>query len=140
MMGLRWERPKQGPGCIWIFLVSHDLHTHSDGCSEPIACLIGASVLVVLGVVGFPLLFDTQPRPVSVDIAVDISGTMRDARPGILAYRPAPVQVNWLAYPGTSGAPWIDVDDPAMLALAQVMAPAILGRGAAQPISHQVAA
>jgi DedD protein len=34
--------------------------------------LIGASVLVVLGVVGFPLVFDTQPRPVSVDIAVDI--------------------------------------------------------------------
>ena len=34
--------------------------------------LIGASVLVVVGVVGFPLLFDTQPRPVSVDIAVDI--------------------------------------------------------------------
>jgi DedD protein len=34
--------------------------------------LIGASVLVVLGVIGFPLLFDTQPRPVSVDISVDI--------------------------------------------------------------------
>jgi len=34
--------------------------------------LIGASVLVVIGVIGFPLLFDTQPRPVSVDIAVDI--------------------------------------------------------------------
>jgi DedD protein len=34
--------------------------------------LIGASVLVIVGVVGFPLLFDTQPRPVSVDIAVDI--------------------------------------------------------------------
>lgn len=34
--------------------------------------LIGASVLVVVGVVGFPLLFDTQPRPVSTDIAVDI--------------------------------------------------------------------
>ncbi|MEY4121920.1 MAG: hypothetical protein RLZZ457_758 [Pseudomonadota bacterium] len=34
--------------------------------------LIGASVLVVVGVLGFPLLFDTQPRPVSVDIAVDI--------------------------------------------------------------------
>ena len=29
-------------------------------------------MLVVLGVIGFPLLFDTQPRPVSVDIAVDI--------------------------------------------------------------------
>ena len=35
--------------------------------------LIGASVLVTLGVIVFPLLFDTQPRPVSVDIAVEIS-------------------------------------------------------------------
>ena len=34
--------------------------------------LIGASVLVLVAVVGFPLLFDTQPRPVSVDIAVVI--------------------------------------------------------------------
>lgn len=34
--------------------------------------LMGASVLVVVGVVVFPLLFDTQPRPVAVDIAVDI--------------------------------------------------------------------
>ena len=39
-----------------------------------------------------------------------------------------------------TGELWIDVDDPAMLALAQAMAPALLGRGAAQPISHQVAA
>ena len=28
--------------------------------------------MVIIGVVGFPLVFDTQPRPVSVDIAVDI--------------------------------------------------------------------
>lgn len=34
--------------------------------------LIGASVLVLLGVLGFPLLFDTQPRPISVDIPIDI--------------------------------------------------------------------
>jgi len=34
--------------------------------------LIGATVLVIIGVVGFPLVFDTQPRPVSLDIAVDI--------------------------------------------------------------------
>ncbi|WP_198972201.1 SPOR domain-containing protein [Xylophilus sp. ASV27] len=34
--------------------------------------LIGASVLVVLGVVGFPMLFDTQPRPVPVDIPISI--------------------------------------------------------------------
>jgi DedD protein len=34
--------------------------------------LIGAAVLVLLGVIGFPLLFDTQPRPVAVDIPIDI--------------------------------------------------------------------
>ncbi|GAB3479215.1 SPOR domain-containing protein [Polaromonas eurypsychrophila] len=36
--------------------------------------LIGAVVLVLIGVVGFPLLFDTQPRPVAVDIAIEIPG------------------------------------------------------------------
>ena len=41
--------------------------------------LIGASVLVVVGVVGFPLLFDTQPRPVSTDIAVDIPDRSAEA-------------------------------------------------------------
>jgi DedD protein len=34
--------------------------------------LIGAVVLVLVGVVGFPLLFDTQPRPVAVDIPIEI--------------------------------------------------------------------
>src|SRR4051812_32476016 len=34
--------------------------------------LVGASVLVLIGVVGFPLLFDSQPRPVSVDIPIEI--------------------------------------------------------------------
>jgi DedD protein len=34
--------------------------------------LLGAAVLVLIGVIGFPLLFDTQPRPVSVDIPIEI--------------------------------------------------------------------
>jgi DedD protein len=34
--------------------------------------LIGASVLVLLGVIGFPVLFDTQPRPIPVDIPIEI--------------------------------------------------------------------
>lgn len=34
--------------------------------------LIGAGVLVLVGVVGFPLLFDTQPRPIAVDIPIEI--------------------------------------------------------------------
>ena len=34
--------------------------------------LIGAVVLVAIGVIGFPLVFETQPRPISVDIPIDI--------------------------------------------------------------------
>lgn len=34
--------------------------------------LLGAAVLVLLGVIGFPLLFDTQPRPIAVDIPIEI--------------------------------------------------------------------
>ena len=34
--------------------------------------LMGAAVLIVLGVVGFPLLFDTQPRPIPVDTPIEI--------------------------------------------------------------------
>ena len=34
--------------------------------------LIGSAVLVLIGVVGFPLLFDTQPRPIAVDIPIEI--------------------------------------------------------------------
>ncbi len=34
--------------------------------------LIGAAVLVLAGVIGFPLLFDKQPRPIAVDMPIDI--------------------------------------------------------------------
>ena len=34
--------------------------------------LIGAVVLVIIGVIGFPLLFETQPRPIPVDIPIEI--------------------------------------------------------------------
>ena len=34
--------------------------------------LIGAAVLVLIGVIGFPLVFDSQPRPIAVDIPIEI--------------------------------------------------------------------
>lgn len=34
--------------------------------------LIGAAVLVAAGVVGFPLVFETQPRPIPVDLPIEI--------------------------------------------------------------------
>jgi protein O-GlcNAc transferase len=39
-----------------------------------------------------------------IDILVDLSGLISQMRPQILALRPAPVQVNWLGYPGTLGS------------------------------------
>ena len=47
-------------------------------------------------------------RGLDVDIAVDLKGHTLGSRPGIFARRPAPVQVGFLGYPGTAGAPFID--------------------------------
>jgi predicted O-linked N-acetylglucosamine transferase (SPINDLY family) len=41
-----------------------------------------------------------------IDILVDVNGHTRDSRTGIFARRPAPVQVNWLGYPGTMATPY----------------------------------
>lgn len=43
-----------------------------------------------------------------IDILVDLKGFTEDSRPGVFAHRPAPIQVNYLGYPGTMGAPYID--------------------------------
>lgn len=41
-----------------------------------------------------------------IDILVDVNGHTRECRTGVLALRPAPIQVNWLGYPGTMGSPY----------------------------------
>jgi protein O-GlcNAc transferase len=43
-----------------------------------------------------------------VDIAIDLMGYTQSSRPRILAYRPAPIQVNYLGFPGTMGTELID--------------------------------
>lgn len=43
-----------------------------------------------------------------VDILVDLRGWARGGSPQVMALRPAPLQLSWLGYPGSSGAPWID--------------------------------
>lgn len=47
-------------------------------------------------------------RERGIEVLVDLRGWGGGGAPEVLALRPAPVQVNWLAYPGSSGAPWID--------------------------------
>ncbi len=43
--------------------------------------LIGSAVLVLAGIVGFPLLFDTQPRPIAMDIPIEIPNKNKVAPP-----------------------------------------------------------
>lgn len=47
-------------------------------------------------------------REMGLDIAVDLGGFTTDSRPKIFSMRAAPVQVAYLGYPGTTGAPYID--------------------------------
>jgi len=47
-------------------------------------------------------------RSKSIDIAIDLSGYTTNGRWGILACRPAPIQVSYLGYPGSMGASFID--------------------------------
>ena len=44
----------------------------------------------------------------AVDIVVDLEGHTADCRPGILAHRPAPIAVDYLGFPGSMGADFID--------------------------------
>jgi len=54
--------------------------------------LIGASILVLIAVLGFPLIFDSQPRPVPVDIAIEIP-SRSTVKPGTPIVSPAPPPV-----------------------------------------------
>lgn len=47
-------------------------------------------------------------RAQAVDVAIDLKGYTASSRPGIFGYRPAPIAVNYLGYPGTLAAPYVD--------------------------------
>ena len=47
-------------------------------------------------------------RNLEIDIAVDLTGLTKDSVTEIFSYRAAPIQVNYLGYPGTMGADYID--------------------------------
>lgn len=59
-----------------------------------------------------------------IDILIDLNGFTKGARTGIFAHRPAPIQVNYLGYPGTMAAPYIDyiIGDQTILTDADVAA------------------
>jgi predicted O-linked N-acetylglucosamine transferase (SPINDLY family) len=47
-------------------------------------------------------------RADGIDVLIDLMGHTHHGRPGVLALRPAPLQLHYLGYPGSLGADWID--------------------------------
>ena len=60
--------------------------------------LIGAIVLLAIGIIGFPLVFETQPRPIPVDIPIEIP--KRDALPPL-----TPPPLTTASTPSVAAAP-----------------------------------
>jgi protein O-GlcNAc transferase len=58
-------------------------------------------------------------RAREIDVLVNLNGYFGRLRQGVFAHRPAPIQVNYLGFPGTLGADYIDY----LIADAQVIPP-----------------
>lgn len=58
-----------------------------------------------------------RARELEIDIAIDLTGFTQDGRTNIFALGAAPVQVNFLGYPGTLGATYMDyiIADPILI-------------------------
>ena len=63
----------------------------------------------------------TLAREIGIDIAVDLNGITGHCRSKIFALRAAPIQINYLGYPGTMGARYMDylIADRAVIPRAQ---------------------
>jgi DedD protein len=87
--------------------------------------LLGAAVLVVVAVIGFPFLFDTQPRTVSVDIAVEIPDKNKTRSPA------SPVE----AAPSALASPAPLAPDQGLSAKEEVVAPAAATTAKSAPVA-----
>lgn len=86
--------------------------------------LMGSAILVLAGVIGFPLLFDSQPRPIAVDIPIQIPD--KDSKAGA-ATAPAPSSAPVL--PGAS----------TVTPTEQAVAPVVAAPSPATPVKADVA-
>jgi protein O-GlcNAc transferase len=57
-----------------------------------------------------------------IDILIDLNGFTQNGRAEVFARRPSPIQVNYLGYPGTMGASYIDyiIGDPILISASQL--------------------
>ena len=129
-----WSGERYDHDRIRIAYVSADFHAHATGYLmaglferhdrerfEIIALSLGAdepSPMRVRLKAAFERFIDCRSVPdhavagllreLEIDVIVDLKGFTQDARPGIFALRPAPLQVSYLGFPSTMGAEYID--------------------------------
>jgi predicted O-linked N-acetylglucosamine transferase (SPINDLY family) len=85
------------------------LYSHGTEDTSPIRDrMVRAAAHHVMAQDMSPLELAERVRQDGIDILVDLKGYTKDSRPAIFAYRPAPLQVAYLGFPGTSGADFID--------------------------------
>ena len=127
-------RPKQKPERLRIGYFSADfkehavahliakvIETHDRDCFEVYGYSIGSASNDKMRhrlVNGFDVFHDLNgmsdkdaallARHDKIDIAVDLTGYTMNSRPGIFAYRAAPIQINYLGFAGTLGADFMD--------------------------------
>ena len=63
---------KRQPGAVAAAAGANAVQGAADARTRAKRRLLGAVVLLGIGVIAFPLLFETQPRPIPVDIAIEI--------------------------------------------------------------------
>ena len=139
-------RPREHGSRLRLGYLSADFHTHATSqllvqvleehdrrCFEVFCLSTGlddGSALrrrVVAAVEHFDELRGQAPARIAqhirdrgIDILVDLKGATKDTLLPVLACRPAPLQVSWLGFPGSTGAPYIDylIGDPVLTPLA----------------------
>ncbi|MCP1609092.1 putative O-linked N-acetylglucosamine transferase (SPINDLY family) [Azospirillum lipoferum] len=102
-------------------LIAELIERHDRGRFEIVGCSYGADDGGPLRrrlVTGFDRFLDLSAltddsaarliHEAGIDILVDLKGHTQNARPGIAVHRPAPIQAQWLGYPGTLGSAAID--------------------------------
>ena len=93
--------------------------------------LIGAAVLVGIGIIGFPLVFETQPRPIAVDIPIEIPS--KDSVPPLTQPPARAASVVAQAAPPASAAASAVPEPPVAVASAPAVAAASAPAAAALP-------
>jgi DedD protein len=95
--------------------------------------LIGAALLLLLGIIGFPLLFESQPRPIPVDIPITIPA--RDALPPLVSPNARGSRADPALQPPPVEAPLSEAGSAPLVPVASEPLPAKQVKAEALPVS-----